>query len=101
MQAMPLKCPGYNVYQIQPPAADDQDEHPRLTVDGEPIHAGDTFEILLPSSWLWARIEMRDGIAGPGCWYIAEPAGLRDICPIGLFVRMSDPSRMPVSELKF
>ena len=87
MQTPPLKCAGFNVYQIKPPAPDDLDEHPRLLINGEGIHAGALEEIMLPGCWLNVRLEIDESISGPGCWYIASPAGLRDVCPVGLFVR--------------
>lgn len=83
----PLRCHGYTVSQIHLPAPDDADEHPRLLVDDEGIHAGDLLEVLLPGCWLNVRLEIDESIQGPGSWYIASPAGLRDVCPIGLFVR--------------
>lgn len=86
-KAASLRCDGYDVYQIQPPATGDPDEHPRLMVNGEGIHAGDLLEAMLPGCWLTIRMEMDDSISGPRCWYIAEPEGLREVCPIGLFVR--------------
>ena len=82
-----LKCSGYHVYQILPPAPDDQDEHPRLLINGEGIHAGEQLEIMLPGCWLTVRLELDENVSGSGCWYIAQPSGLRDVCPRGLFVR--------------
>lgn len=76
------------IYQIQLPDANDTDEHPRLLVDGEGIHAGDTFEALFPDGWQWIRLEIDWNVKGPASWYIADPVQLREVCPVGLFVRV-------------
>lgn len=82
-----LRCEGYHVYQIQPPAPEDQDEHPRLMVNGRGLHAGELLEVMLPGCWLTVRLEIDESRTGPGCWYIADPPELREVCPLGLFAR--------------
>ena len=74
--------------QIQLPAAEDFDPHPRLLLNGRGIHAGETFHALFPDGWREITIEMSWEPEGPGCWYISTP-GFTHICPIGLFVKES------------
>ena len=76
------------IFQICLPDVNDHDEHPRLLVDGEGIHAGDVFVALLPDGWQEIRLEIDWNLKGPACWYIANSPEFRWICPIGLFVRM-------------
>lgn len=73
------------ISQIKLPNPDDIDQS-RLLLDGEGIHAGDTFEALFPDGWHTVRLEVRDGCTGPACWYIAT-TGYGDISPVGLFVK--------------
>lgn len=72
--------------QIQLPAPEDFDPHPRLLLNGRGIHAGETFHALFPDGWREITIEMSWEPEGPGCWYISTP-GYTHICPIGLFVK--------------
>lgn len=72
--------------QIQLPAPEDFDPHPRLLLNGRGIHAGETFRALFPDGWREITIEMSWEPEGPGCWYISTP-GFTHICPIGLFVK--------------
>lgn len=72
--------------QIQLPAPEDFDPHPRLLLNGRGIHAGETFHALFPDGWREITIEMSWEPEGPGCWYISTP-GFTHICPIGLFVK--------------
>ena len=72
--------------QIQLPAPEDFDPHPRLLLNGRGIHAGETFCALFPDGWRKITIEMSWEPEGPGCWYISTP-GFTHICPIGLFVK--------------
>lgn len=76
----------YKISQIQLPDIHDGDPHPRLLIDGRGIHAGESFEALLPDGWREISLETRWEITGPWCWYISTP-GYGDVCPIGLFVR--------------
>lgn len=73
--------------QLQLPDPADADPHPRLLLDGRGIHAGECFTALFPDGWHGITLEIRWEPTGPGCWYISTP-GLRDICPIGLFVKI-------------
>ena len=72
--------------QIQLPAPEDFDPHPRLLLNGRGIHAGETFHALFPDGWREITIEMSWEPEGPGCWYISTP-GFTHICPVGLFVK--------------
>ena len=56
--------------QIQLPAPEDFDPHPRLLLNGRGIHAGETFHALFPDGWREITIEMSWEPEGPGCWYI-------------------------------
>lgn len=75
-----------NIIQIRLPAPDDADPHPRLLVDGDDIHAGQTFTALLPDGWHRLTLEISWKTTGPGSWYISTP-GYSDVCPVGLFVQ--------------
>lgn len=68
--------------QIQLPALEDFDPHPRLLLNGRGIHAGETFRALFPDGWREITLEMSQKPEGPGCWYISNP-GFTHICPIG------------------
>lgn len=72
--------------QIQLPAEEDDDPHPRLLLEGYGIHAGESFSALLPDGEHDITIEMDWETEGPACWYISTP-GLGDVCPVGLWVR--------------
>lgn len=77
------------IYQIQLPDPTDKDPHPRLLVNGSGIHAGATFTALMPDGeWHDITLEMSWEENGPACWYISTP-GYYDVCPIGLFVKVS------------
>lgn len=71
--------------QISEPTLNDPDPHPSLTIDGNPIHAGQSVKALFPEGWKHITIEMHWKITGPKCWYISTP-GLKHVSPIGLFV---------------
>lgn len=43
--------------QIQLPAPEDFDPHPRLLLNGRGIHAGETFHALFPDGWREITIE--------------------------------------------
>lgn len=75
------------IAQLQLPDLADTDEHPRLTLNGEGIHAGDSFAALFPDGWHDVTLEIREDQNGPGCWYISTP-GFREVCPVGLFVKI-------------
>lgn len=75
------------IAQIQLPAPSDMDDYPRLVVDGEGIHAGQWFSALMPDGWHDITLEVRGEPKGPGCWYISTPE-YRNICPVGLFVKI-------------
>ena len=53
--------------QIQLPAPEDFDPHPRLLLNGRGIHAGETFRALFPDGWREITIEMSWEPEGPGC----------------------------------
>lgn len=72
--------------QIQLPNPSDQDPHPRLTVNGEGLHAGMMVTAMFPSGWKDITLEVAWDVTGPACWYISTP-GYEDINPIGLFVK--------------
>ena len=69
------------IAQLQLPDLADTDEHPRLTLNGEGIHAGDSFAALFPDGWHDVTLEIRED------QNISTP-GFREICPIGLFVKI-------------
>ena len=75
------------VAQLQLPDPADTDPHPRLLLEGRGIHAGEGFTALFPDGWHDITLEVSWEPTGPGCWYISTP-GFRDICPIGLFVKV-------------
>ncbi len=64
------------IAQLQLPDPADVDPHPRLG-----------FTALFPDGWHDINLEVSWEPTGPGCWYISTP-GFRDICPIGLFVKV-------------
>ena len=72
------------IAQLQLPDPADADPHPRLLLEGRGIHAGKGFTALFPHD---ITLEVSWEPTGPGCWYISTP-GFRDICPIGLFVKV-------------
>lgn len=81
--------------QIKLPDPSDCDNHPYLQLDGCPIHTGTVLRVLVPGGRVKTelrdvRIEMNWDKTGPYCWYIAEPADLRDLCPVGLFAALTD-----------
>ena len=85
-----LECMAENearVAQIQLPDPADTDPCPRLLLEGRGIHAGEWFSALFPDGWHDITLEVRGEPAGPGCWYISTP-GFRDVCPVGLFVKV-------------
>lgn len=73
------------ISQIKLPDPSDTDPCPRLTLDGDGIHAGQGFRALFPDGWRDITLEVGGSGTGPACWYISTP-GYRDICPVGLFV---------------
>ena len=75
------------IAQLQLPDPADVDPHPRLLLEGRGIHAGEGFTALFPDGWHDINLEVSWEPTGPGCWYISTP-GFRDICPIGLFVKV-------------
>ena len=75
------------IVQIQLPDPSDDDEHPRLVVDGDGIHAGQCYEALMPDGWHEISLEIDWKKNGPACWYIPAE-NYRDICPVGLFVKI-------------
>lgn len=75
------------IVQITLPDPTDNDPHPRLLADGCGVRAGECFTALFPDGWHKITLEVRQSVKGPGCWYISTP-GYRDICPIGLFVKV-------------
>lgn len=76
-----------HIGQLQLPAPEDDDPHPRLLLNGSGIHAGTCLTALFPDGWHEITLEVRWDRTGPACWYISSPA-YRDICPVGLFVKM-------------
>lgn len=77
------------IAQIQLPAPGDDDERPRLLLNGEGLHAGDCFTALMPSGWEDIRLEVSRNKIGAASWYVATE-GYRHICPVGLFVRLEN-----------
>ena len=75
------------IAQLQLPDPSDNDPHPRLLLEGEGVHAGQGFTALFPDGWHDITLEVAWEPEGPGCWYISTP-GFRDVCPIGLFVKV-------------
>lgn len=75
------------ICQIQRPAPNDYDPHPRLLLDGNGIHAGSYCTALFPDGWHDITLEVSWDTTGPGCWFISTPE-FQDISPIGLFVRL-------------
>ena len=75
------------ISQLQLPDPNDTDLHPRLLLDGYGIHARSCFTALMPDGWHDITLEVRMEPTGPGCWYISTPE-YRDICPVGLFVKV-------------
>ena len=75
------------VAQIQLPDPADTDPHPRLLLEGRGIHAGEWFSALFPDGWHDVTLEVRWEPTGPGWWYISTP-GFKDVCPVGLFVKV-------------
>ena len=73
--------------QLHLPLPEDCDPHPRLTVNGEGVHAGESFCALFPDGWHDITLELSWSKTGPACWYISTPE-YRDLCPIGLFVKL-------------
>ena len=73
--------------QIQLPDQNDSDPHPRLLLNGDGIHAGSCYTALFPDGWHDITLEDRWDKGGAACWYISTPE-YRDICPIGLFVKL-------------
>ena len=69
------------------PERGDREAHPRLLLNGYGIHAGSCYTALMPDGWHEITLEIRWEPTGPACWYISTP-GYRDICPIGLFVKV-------------
>ena len=67
------------IAQLQLPDPADADPHPRLLLEGRGIHAGKGFTALFPDGWHDITLEVS--------WDISTP-GFRDICPIGLFVKV-------------
>ena len=53
------------IAQLQLPDLADTDEHPRLTLNGEGIHAGDSFAALFPDGWHDVTLEIREDQNGP------------------------------------
>lgn len=75
------------IVQIQLPDPADDDPHPRLLVDGDGIHAGQSFMALFPDGWKRITLEIKWEETGANCWYIAT-SGFKDVCPVGLFVKI-------------
>ena len=75
------------VSQIHLPDPADSDPHPRLLLEGEGVHAGQSFTALLPNGWHEITLEVTWDVEGPGCWYISTP-GYQNVCPVGLFVKI-------------
>lgn len=77
--------------QIQLPDPSDSDPHPRILLVGRGrkygIHAGEGFEALFPDGWRHISLEVSWNCEGAWSWYIATP-GFRDVCPVGLFVKL-------------
>ena len=76
-----------HIKQLQLPAADDHDPHPRLLLDGDGIHAGSCYTALFPDGWHDITLEVSWDRTGPACWCISTP-GFGHICPVGLFVKV-------------
>lgn len=76
-----------HIKQMQLPDPEDTDPHPRLTLDGYGIHAGQSFTALMPDGWYNITLEIDWNTLGPGCWYISTP-GYTKVCPVGLFVKV-------------
>ncbi|MGL5254252.1 MAG: DUF5348 domain-containing protein [Brevinema sp.] len=76
------------IAQIQLPAPEDSDPHPRLLLDGYGIHVGECFTALFPDGWQEIRLEVSWEREGAACWYITEPVTLAGVCPVGLFVKI-------------
>lgn len=81
-----MKWDNMGVTQIQLPAPNDGDPHPRLLIDGYGIHAGHRCTALCPDGWHDITLEVNWDYTGAACWYISTP-GFEDVCPIGLFVK--------------
>lgn len=87
MKGLAKELKNKGIYQIQLPASDDRDPHPRLLVDGWGIHAGNSFLALMPDGqWHEITLEVDWNTIGPACWYISTP-GYQGVCPVGLFVK--------------
>lgn len=75
------------IAQLQLPAPEDSDPHPRLLLDGYGIHAGESFEALFPDGWHDITLEVSWEREGAASWYISTP-GFAGVCPVGLFVKL-------------
>ena len=75
------------IAQLQLPDPADDDPHSRLLLEGDGIHAGQSFTALFPDGWHEITLEVAWEPTGPGCWYISTP-GFEGVCPVGLFVKV-------------
>ena len=80
---------GHRVMQIQLPDEDDTDEHPRIRLNGDGIHAGEVVQAWIPGKGLvHLRLEVSWEAVGASSWYVANEE-YRDVCPIGLWCVIS------------
>lgn len=82
---MMIKVDGHTLMQIQLPAPDDTDPHPRLILNGWGLHAGQGVEAYIPGQGLvHLSLEISHRGEGAACWYV-NTDGFRDVCPVGLW----------------
>lgn len=83
--------------QIQMPAPEDFDPHPRLLLNGRGIHAGETFHALFPDGWREITISARKrslrwSIKG-GFVQEMETVTLRERSPLFRFLSLNGEKR--------
>lgn len=86
--------------QIQMPAPEDFDPHPRLLLNGRGIHAGETFHALFPDGWREITISARKrslrwSIKG-GFVQEMETVTLRERSPLFRFLSLNGEKRSAV-----
>ena len=86
--------------QIQMPAPEDFDPHPRLLLNGRGIHAGETFHALFPDGWREITISARKrslrwSIKG-GFVQDMETVTLRERSPLFRFLSLNGEKRSAV-----
>ena len=87
METLKIMAEEERIAQIQLPDPLDTAPYPRLLIDGRGIHAGEWFSALFPDGWHDITLEIKGEPVVPGCWYISTP-GFKDVCPVGLFVKV-------------